>query len=303
MTRAPLVLAGAVLALWCASAAAAPQTAEELSSFADHLFDRGDYYRAITEYERLLFFHPGDRLADRARLRIAESYLRGGKYDQALGRLRDLARAGGGSEAGRSAQFLLAETFFRRGEYSRAAEEFDAFADAWPDDPRAAEARIQSAWARLRQGDWAEAAEGFRRIPADSPMRQQADALAGASPGFAGLPRKSPALAGGLSAVLPGAGQLYLGRPTDAATAFLLNAAFIWAAAESFQRDNDAVGGILLFFEAGWYFGNVYNAVSGAHKHNRRSEQRFFEDLRERFGILLSYDRQDGGTALLALRF
>ena len=50
--------------------------------FADHLLAKGDYYRAITEYERVLFFHPGSALAKTARFRIAEAYLRGERYDQ-----------------------------------------------------------------------------------------------------------------------------------------------------------------------------------------------------------------------------
>jgi len=302
MTRLVLVLAWVVLFLPSA-AHAAVQPAEEMAAFADHLFGQGDYYRAITEYERLLFFHPGHRLAGTARLQVAACYLKGGKYDQAIARLRDLARDQAAGGTGRQAQFLLAEAYFRKGDHGRAAEEFTAFADAWPDDGRADEARMQAAWSLLRQGKGTEAAGELRKVPGGSTLRQQAEELAAAAPGYADIPRKSPGLAGGLSAVLPGAGQLYVGRPGDAAAAFLLNGAFIWATVEAFRNDNNVTGGILLFFEAGWYLGNVYNAVSGAHKYNRRSEQRFLDDLQERFSVLLSYDRKGGSTALLTLRF
>ena len=297
----------AVILAWflllCPAAHAATQSAEEMAAFADHLFGAGDYYRAVTEYERLLFHHPGHGLADAAQLRIAECYLRGGKYEQALARFRAIARAGAGGETGRRAQFLAAEAYFRKGDYGRAAEEFSAYADSWPEDPQAGEARVQAAWSLLRQGDAAAASEGFRKVPAGSSLLQQARELADAAPAFDDIPRKSPGLAGGLSAVLPGAGQLYVGRPGDAAAAFLLNAGFIWATVESFRHDNNVTGGILLFFEAGWYAGNIYNAVGGAHKFNRRSEQRFYDGLQERFGFLLSYDRKGTSAALLALRF
>ena len=36
----------------------------------------------------------------------------------------------------------------------------------------------------------------------------------------------------------------------------------------AFDSGNEAVGGLLLFFEAGWYTGNIYNAASNAHKFN-----------------------------------
>jgi hypothetical protein len=94
---------------------------------------------------------------------------------------------------------------------------------------------------------------------------------------YAGLPRKSPALAGGLSAVLPGAGHLYCDRPRDALVSFLLNASFLWATVAAAERDQWALAGILGFFELGWYGGNVVSSVNAAQKWNRREEQRFFE--------------------------
>ena len=66
--------------------------------------------------------------------------------------------------------------------------------------------------------------------------------------------------------------------------------------------DVPVLGGILLFFEAGWYGGNIYNAVNTAHKTNRRHYRSKLEQLREgcRFS-LLSAER---GTMLqLSTRF
>jgi hypothetical protein len=36
------------------------------------------------------------------------------------------------------------------------------------------------------------------------------------------------------------------------------------------QHDNYVVGGILTFFELGWYSGNIYSAVASAHKYNKK---------------------------------
>jgi len=41
--------------------------------------------------------------------------------------------------------------------------------------------------------------------------------------------------------------------------------------------------GILSFFEAGWYAGNVYGAVNGAHKYNRYTTETFLRNLDNRF--------------------
>jgi TolA-binding protein len=43
-------------------------------AFAEDRFNEGDYYRAITEYKRFIFFYPQDKLAEKSTFRIAESY-------------------------------------------------------------------------------------------------------------------------------------------------------------------------------------------------------------------------------------
>ncbi|MDD4737561.1 MAG: hypothetical protein PHP44_15790 [Kiritimatiellae bacterium] len=65
--------------------------ADEVLGFADHLFEQTDYYRAITEYERYLFFMPESPRAPWVRYRIAESYLRGEQYEEAMLRFGKLA--------------------------------------------------------------------------------------------------------------------------------------------------------------------------------------------------------------------
>lgn len=297
-----------VLALICVIflpmlATAADQSAEQLLSFADHLFEQGDYYRAITEYERVLFFHPGHPLAKTARLRIAEAYLRGERYDQAIERFQAIHRELPDDDPGRKAYFLLGEAYYRKRDHSRAADVFEDYIERYPADTRTDAARIRLGWCLLRQGKWQEAAEAYRNVPVSSPLHAQAEGLAAGAQEYPTRPTKSPALAGTLSAVLPGAGQLYDGRPADALVSFLLNGAFIWATVEAFRQDNNVTGGILLFFEAGWYLGNIYNAVGSAHKFNRRSEQQLFDGLETRYGVTAFTDGKGMNGAALSLRF
>ncbi len=277
---------------------AADMTAEKMMSFADSLFERGDYYRAITEYERVLFFYPDSPQSATARFQIADSYFRGDRLDQALELFRTLNREYGDQEIGRKAYFMIGEVYYRRQDYSRAIDVFTLFVETYPGDKQADAARIRIGWSLLRQGKWREASDAFAKLPPDSPLHDAAGGLAQGAKDYPALPRKSPALAGGLSAVLPGAGQLYVGRPRDAAVSFLLNGAFIWAAVEAFHHDNNVTGGILLFFESGWYLGNIYNAVNSANKYNRAAEQQFMEGLQGRYSVSLYRDGRDGLIAL-----
>lgn len=285
------------------STRAADLTPEKMMSFADHLFDQGDYYRAITEYERVTFFYPAHPLTKKAEFQIAMAYFKGEKYGQALQRFRAVANSYAAEEIGRRALFMVGETYYYKKEYGQAIDSFENFLARYPDDRQADAARIKMGWSSLRQGDWRQASNEFAKLPAGSPLRSQSEGLAKDSLSYPDIPRKSPYLAGGLSAVLPGAGQLYLGRPSDAAISFVLNGLFIWATVEAFDNGNDVTGGVLLFFESGWYLGNVYNAASGAHKYNRRQEQHFLDEMEGQYNISLRTHERDGGIIALTVRF
>ncbi|MBP2676377.1 MAG: hypothetical protein H6Q84_3217, partial [Deltaproteobacteria bacterium] len=96
---------------------------------------------------------------------------------------------------------------------------------------------------------------------------------------------KSPATAGLLSAVLPGSGQMYTERYQDGITSFLLNGLFIVGAWKAFDSENYALGAILTLFEIGWYGGNVYGAIGGAHKFNRQIDEDQFRRGLQRLNL------------------
>ncbi|UCG64257.1 MAG: tetratricopeptide repeat protein, partial [Deltaproteobacteria bacterium] len=52
--------------------------------FAEQYFQRGEYYRAIGEYERLIYFFPDSPEVELAKYRIGLSYLKGEQYEQAI---------------------------------------------------------------------------------------------------------------------------------------------------------------------------------------------------------------------------
>lgn len=281
----------------------AQESAEKLLAFADHLYDKGDYYRAITEYERFIFYYPGHALSNQAKFQIGMCYLKGERFSQAVQRFRAVSNEYPNEEIGRKALFMLAEAYYQKKDYSLAIDTLLRFLDAYPKDSRADAARIKLGWAYLARGDWRQAQEAFRMLPQDSPFHSEAAGLAEETGRYPDIPRKSPYIAGGLSAVLPGAGQLYVGRPMDAAASFLLNGLFIWATVDAFNKDNNVTGGILLFFESGWYLGNVYNAVSSAHKYNRMAEQDFLEKLQGRYTLSFMHDESGAKFVSISFRF
>ena len=101
-----------------------PASPAGILSFADALYGRGDYYRAITEYRRFLFFFPGDRAAPRAALRIGESYLAGSRWEDAETALQQVVKSYPGTVEARHAALLFAGVPFRRGNYPLARQRY-----------------------------------------------------------------------------------------------------------------------------------------------------------------------------------
>ena len=84
--------------------------------------------------------------------------------------------------------------------------------------------------------------------------------------------------------------------------AFALNGAFIWGMVEAFDHKNYVVGGILTFFELGWYSGNIYSAVSSVHKYNRNKKKDYLDRLENESNFSLGISFR-AGTPVLSFRY
>lgn len=101
---------------------------------------------------------------------------------------------------------------------------------------------------------------------------------------------KSVSKAQALNAVLPGAGYYYVGQKKSAVTSFVINALFIAAAAQLFDRGYIAGGIIVTSLEMGWYFGGINGAGLEAKQYNDILYSRLARETLERerlFPILM----------------
>ncbi len=244
----------------------------------DYFFEDGDFYRAITEYKRFLFFFPESLRAEEALWKIASSYFQGKKWDEALSAADDLLKKHPSSPWAPEAILLKGRCWMEKKEFSQARHSFLLAREMAAGTGTAQEAQWQTGVSYLREERWKEAAAEFRKVDPSSKLYPRADYWARGLEGMDEVPQKSPTTAG-ILAVLPGAGHLYCDRYRDAGIAFVLNAAFIWGMVESFKHENYVVGGILTFFELGWYSGNIYSAVSSAHKYNRNKKKELLDNL------------------------
>lgn len=261
-----------------------PALAEpDLLSFADSLAAEADHYRAITEYKRFIHYYPHDPRAAYAQLEIGKNLLAGKRWEQADQALIKVSKNYPGSKEAITAKQLYADAAYQRGDYQEAQKRYaDLRTTGQTSDT--AEIDYRSGLSALQQKDLEAARHHFAQL--DAPLGQQ---LSLALHEYEQLPQKSPHLAGALSAILPGAGQLYTERPRQAGIAFALNASFIYAAIEAWDNENYTVSGLLSLFEIGWYGGNIYNAMNNAHKYNQRQRHKFLERFQQRFGLSLGW--------------
>ena len=242
--------------------------------YAETLFRGGEFYRAISEYKRLLHYFPNSTLERAARMRIGEAYLQGGEPGQGVAHFGVLLT------------LPMMAPFRPEMLYLRGIGRLELKRHL-PYQERADQ---------IRAG-----LNDLRAIPAEWPSRGRVDAFVRAmdSPPRP-LPAKSPWLAGGLSALVPGAGSAYGGRWPEAALAFFINALFIGATAEAAREDDDDLAFVLGIGALAFYAGNVYAAVNGAHKFNDRIRAAYLEQQRLRFGLVL---RPGGLRGILEKRF
>lgn len=258
--------------------------------FAESLFNEGDFYRAIGEYKRFIYLFPNEKdTVEEATYKIALAYRHAAQWQEAIGAFDAFICRYPESSKIPEALYLKGKAEYTLKQYREALLSYKRAADVAPSE---LEYKIffESAMVLVDLKDWKSAGEMLARIPRESMYSHSATTFSEGLERIDQLPQKSPSAAGALAAIVPGAGHVYTERYRDALVAFILNGAFIWGAIELFDNDDDVAGGIVTFFELGWYGGNIYSAVSSAHKYNVRTQESFIEGLKRRSTISFKGD-------------
>ncbi|MEE8399091.1 MAG: tetratricopeptide repeat protein, partial [Desulfobacterales bacterium] len=191
----------------------------------------------------------------------------------------------------------IGESYTRMNQLESAEATLQALIDVTDKADIKDEANYRIGWIHVDLASWEEARSYFGNISEGNRERYRLKRLLVELGKEEMIVRKNPRLAGFLS-ILPGGGYAYLGRYQDAATAFLLNTGLIVAAATAFKDDNPALGGVISFVGSGFYFGNIFGAVSSTHKYNKDQTGRFIDRLKANTRINLLADRQYRGVIL-----
>jgi tetratricopeptide (TPR) repeat protein len=281
-----------------AQPASAEQKENLVWDFANHLYEQHDYYRALSEYQRFIFLFPTDSRIPEAELQIGRCYRGDNRRDKAFTYFIRLFN--NSAEEPIARQALLEMIAIRREQrrYSEAIYWTEQFIERYPTYPEIDKIHLHLAFLKIDSGRYDEAIISLERIQLKSRYYPAAHSLRQALQQRPAIKEKSPETAGVLSAILPGSGHLYVGRPEQAIASLLLNGLFVSGAVLAFTHDSPVLGGILVFFEIGWYVGGIRSASQAAREENLEKQNRFRRDLKEKYRLSLGLEP---GTDRLAL--
>jgi tetratricopeptide (TPR) repeat protein len=274
---------------------------KEIYRFCFDLFETGEYYRAITEAKRYISLFPQGKNLEEVQKLIGDSYLLSREWPRAVQAYDEFIARFPNSPYANRVLFNKAICLVKKGNYIEAERMFQEIIDR-SDTQKYRESLLWKILLLIQENKF----EEIQELLDDEFVKQQIGKKIGIIEHTISVKQnisyKSPRLAGVMSVILPGSGQFYNTRYRDGVYSFILNALFIWGAVKAFDDDNPAVGGILTIFEAGWYSGNVYGAVSGAHKYNRKIDEDIFNKSLENFE-LLEYEIRKTHDVSIMFRF
>jgi len=255
---------------------------------ADTFIEDAEYYRAITEYKKFVILFPGSEILDYVHFSIGMAYYRGEEYEKARSTFVDLRKRFEKSPYAIKALYMEALCHWRLKEYDQARIALQGLRYQDPLQSYTSLALLAKALiafdaenTRSSRHELDSFLDEYPEHPAADAARQ---ALALISQ-YESIPLKSEALAGALSARVPGSGYVYAGRYGDGAMAFIVNALFIAGTLVAVRQENYAVAGIVGGIGLPFYIGNIYGSAAAARKWNVTVRG----DVREGFFVTLDF--------------
>ena len=265
--------------------------------FAQTLFQQKAYPSAISEFRRFIHFFPDDKRTPDATKYIGKSFFQSGRYKEAINVFQNLIDRYQEYPDALLAYFDISECYLKLQQPQQAFITLENLTLISKDPDMLDKAYYRMGWMAIDIGGWRDATNSLEKISPQFRKNKPIDDLIGTLKADKPIPLKHPKLSGVLS-VIPGLGQLYCGRYKDALSAFFVNTALIWAAAESFDNELYALGTTISIFETGFYTGNIYGAIASAHKYNRNQIKTYIRQLHKQYQIGLLPTAQNGGIML-----
>jgi len=252
-----------------------PVLSDEALKVADGLLEQGHYDQAITEYKRFVFFNPENERASYAFYKIGLAYRAGRNWQGSIDAFKASVRTAGDAEMANEQRLVLATTLIASGNYSLARLELLRIIEFSGEASLRAKARYFDGIAALYMFDWDAVERAFGDFYSESSEGRMANRVGQISPVLleARQSYKSAGLAGFLSTLLPGLGQIYAGDWRDGLNALAINAVGIGLLANAVYHKDYTNAALVSSISMRYYMGNRYRAQVDVRKHNESMDR------------------------------
>ncbi len=225
-------------------------------SFADSLYQNGEYYRAISEYYRSYY----DGLErDYCHAQIRNCYLLGEDYE---GLIRYLGKSKN------SVDNIFSAVAHIRNERADLAAIIN-------DDRSNSINYILYSICKIYTGDFTDAQSRLSDL-GDSSYVELRNRLELITSQASDLGYRSPALAGILG-IIPGLGYAYSGRWQTAISALVSITMISGISYEMLENKNYLTSGVFSLTGLGFYIGSIYGSVTSAHQYNQTKRKQYLD--------------------------
>ncbi len=261
-----------------------PSPAVVESAFADALFRESDYLNAAHEYKRLLFLHPDAPQSDFIAFRVAASYQNAGQLKNAIRAYQHLIDTYPKSTLVARAKNNIAQCHILSGDRQQGLTSLKQFLTEHKKSDLAPRVHFTMGILHIDRGEWTAANSVWTQVAltySESPFAEVSDRLARMVKNAETLPHRSPTIAGALSVLVPGGGQVYTGRTVEGLSAFasiaiLGGASFYYA--DQARYEVAVPMGILGAF---LYGNSIYQSIQTARAFNLQQERLFRSKLQQ----------------------
>jgi tetratricopeptide (TPR) repeat protein len=264
--------------------------AQEFSgeTFADYLFREGEYYRAITEYYRLLHTVSDSSMKAGLLRKVGLCYLKGADYDgYILFFEKNQTNFYRDPLLYNEMNLYLGKSYYHLNHYKKGITKLDS-QQLNPSNQFFNDFQFLLAISYSRMYDWQNAIQKLQSINQDHSDvdKIKANNMILSLQKFPNLSHRSPFLAGGLSAIIPGAGYAYCHRWGTGIASFLVNGLLVWTFSDALKKEQYGLASLTGFVGIGWYVGNIKGSAKAAKKYNSHIRKDFIDNILRRENLL-----------------
>lgn len=234
---------------------------EQQYNYAVSLYNSGNYFDAVTEYKRLLFFDRDNIYNFEANKQIAVCYKTGGKYIDALYHFKIAEKCAPSKNDYYQIKKEIVKIYILKRSADKAFELLRELEKDTSSTLKADEINYWRGWAAIFNDDWKKGAEYFDKAEKNHPLKILAEKVENE--------KYSVTFARIISVFLPGAGQFYTGNYISGIMSLGWN--FLWGyISVNSIVENRVFDGIMTanFLWLRFYTGNIQNAEKFAEMKN-----------------------------------